>query len=143
MLERPVMTLERVRVCKRDGAWLADPHRLPARDGSGPGLWQKLTVYAGEQARHDGRPLYAAIVRRLREQRAAGATALRGFWGYHGDHRPHGDRFWSVRRRVPLVTVVLDTPENARRWFEVIDALTDETGLVTSEIVPARLTFSS
>jgi len=37
----------------------------------------------------------------------------------------------------PVVTVVVDTPERTRRWFEVVDELTDETGLVTSELVPA------
>ena len=31
----------------------------------------------------------------------------------------------------------MDTPGRTRRWFDIIDALTDETGLVTSEIVPA------
>ena len=55
-------------------------------------MWQKLMVYAGEQARTDGRPLYVELVRRLRAAGAAGATALRGIWGYHGDHAPHGDR---------------------------------------------------
>ena len=66
-----------------------------------------------------------------------GATSLRGTWGYHGDHAPHGDTFWQLRRRVPVITVVVDTPERIRRWFRVVDELTDETGLVTSELVPA------
>jgi hypothetical protein len=35
------------------------------------------------------------------------------------------------------VTVLLDTPANARRWFAVIDEMTAQTGLVTSEMVPA------
>ena len=73
----------------------------------------------------------------LREAGAAGATSLRGIWGYHGDHAPHGDSFWQLRRRVPVVTVIVDTPERIRDWFAIVDELTDETGLVTSEIVPA------
>ena len=48
-------------------------------------------VYASEQSRHDERPLYSELVRRLRGAGAAGATTLRGIWGYHGDHAPHGD----------------------------------------------------
>ena len=67
---------------------------------------------------------------------AAGATALRGVWGYHGDHEPHGDRSWSLRRHVPVLTVIVDTPERIREWFAIIDELTDEAGLVTSEMVP-------
>jgi hypothetical protein len=38
---------------------------------------------------------------------------------------------------VPVVTVIVDTPEHIGRWFAVVDGLTDETGLVTSEQVPA------
>jgi PII-like signaling protein len=36
---------------------------------------------------------YSALIRRLRREGAAGATSLRGLWGYHGDHRPHAERF--------------------------------------------------
>lgn len=136
-LARPLMTVERVRVCKRDGARLAPPHHLPGTDASGLGMWQKLMVHAGEQSRHAGRPLHLALIRALREAGAAGATSLRGIWGYSGEHDPHGDSFWQLRRRVPVLTVTVDTPERTRDWFAIIDELTDETGLVTSEMVPA------
>ena len=33
--------------------------------------------------------------------------------------------------------VQLDTPENMRRWFAIVDQLTEHSGLVTSELVPA------
>jgi PII-like signaling protein len=137
LLERPLITLERVRVCKRDGVKLAEPRALPEADPTGMAVWQKLIVYAGEQSRHAGHPLHGQIIRGLREAGAAGATSLRGIWGYHGDHEPHGDSFWQLRRRVPMLTVVVDTPARARGWFDLVDRLTDEAGLVTSEIVPA------
>jgi PII-like signaling protein len=137
MFSDPLFTLERVRVCKRDGRALAQPHSLAATDPSGLAIWQKLMVYCGEQSRHGDEPLYAALIRALRGAGAAGATALRGIWGYHGDHAPHGDRLWQLRRRVPVVTVIVDTPERIRHWFAIVHELTDETGLVTSEQVPA------
>jgi hypothetical protein len=43
------------------------------------------------------------IIRRLCASRAAGATSLRGIWGFHGDHAPHGDRPLRLRRGVPVV----------------------------------------
>ncbi len=137
MLEQPTLTLERVRVCKRDGESLAEPLRPPVADGAGLAYWQKLVVYTSEQSRFEGQPLHSALIRRLRLEGAAGATALRGQWGYHGAHRPHGEVFWSLRRHVPVLTVLLDTPENMARWYEIVDQMTGETGLVTSEIVPA------
>ncbi len=137
LLARPLLTLERVRVCKRDGRRLAEPAVLPARDPSGLGVWQKLMVITGEQSRHEGHPLHHQLIRRLREAGAAGATCLRGIWGYHGDHEPHGDALWQLRRHVPIITVVIDAPGRIRDWFAIVDQLTDETGVVTSEVVPA------
>lgn len=130
LLPRALMTLERVRVCKRDGRRLAEPHDAPAG-----GLWQKLMVHTGEQDRHDGHPLHDLVIARLRAAGARGATALRGIWGFRGDHPPHGDAFWSLRRHVPVLVVIVDTPERIRRAFAIVDELTAETGLVTSELV--------
>ena len=36
-----------------------------------------------------------------------------------------------------MVTVIVDTPERIARWFAIVDEVTGETGLVTSEMVPA------
>jgi PII-like signaling protein len=137
LVQRPLVTLERVRVCKRDGRRLAEPAPVPDHDPTGLGVWQKLMVYAGEQSRHAGHPLHHVLVRRLRAAGAAGATSLRGIWGYHGDHAPHGDSFWQLRRRVPVVCVIVDTPQRIGDWFAIVDEVTDEAGLVTSEMVPA------
>jgi PII-like signaling protein len=136
-LARPLMTLERVRVCKSDGRLLARPHELPGTDERGLAMWQKLMIYTSSSATHAGRPLHVEVVRRLRAAGAAGATSLRGIWGFHGDHAPHGDKFLQVRRHAPVTTISVDTPERTARWFEIVDELTAEHGLVTSEMVPA------
>jgi PII-like signaling protein len=137
MLERPVLTLERVRVCKVDGCRLAEPHTLGVADDDGLRTWVKLVVHADHDTRHRGRPLYVELVRRLRVARAGGATVLEGIWGYHGDRLPHGDRLLSVRRHVPTTTVIVDVPERIGDWFGIVDTVTDEGGVVTSELVPA------
>jgi len=141
LLPRPLLTLERVRICKRDGELLCTPSGLPtaepAEGASGLPVWHKLMVYTSEAALHDGQPVHRAIVRRLRGAGIAGATTLRGMWGFHGDHAPHGDRLLQLGRHVPAVTVVIDSPERIAAAFAVIDELTAEHGLVTSELVPA------
>jgi PII-like signaling protein len=136
-LAHPLITLERVRICKRAGERLAEPSQLPDSDASGLGVWQKLMVHAGQAARFGEHSLHDQLVRSLREAGAAGATSLRGIWGYQADEAPRGDSLWHLRRRVPVVTVILDTPQRIRQWFTVVDRVTAETGLVTSEIVPA------
>jgi PII-like signaling protein len=142
LLGRPLLTLERVRVCKIDGRMLAQPTALPSRDERGLALWQKLMVFTSEQARHGKTPLHVALIRRLRESGAAGATCLRGIWGFHGDRAPHGDRLLQLRRHVPVVTIIVDTPEAIGRSFQIVDEVTAQAGLVTSEMVPASATIA-
>jgi PII-like signaling protein len=142
LLRRPLLTLERVRICKRDGKLLCPPSALPGLTEAGPAasgmpLWRKLMVYTSEAALHDGQPIHRAIVRRLRAAGISGATTQRGIWGFHGDHPPHGDRLLQLGRHVPAVTIVIDSPERIAVAFGVIDELTAEQGLVTSETIPA------
>jgi PII-like signaling protein len=141
LLRRPLLTLERVRICKRDGELLGRPPSVlealaPAGETHLP-LAQKLMVYTSEAAVQDGQPIHRAIVRRLRSAGISGATTQRGMWGFHGDHPPHGDRLFQLGRRVPAVTIVIDAPERIQTAFDLIDDLTAEQGLVTCETVPA------
>lgn len=139
LIREPLLTLERVRVCKRDGELLAMPHELPGTDEHGMAIWQKLMVYTSNSTMHNGHPVHEEIIRRLRRSDAAGVTALQGIWGFHGDHAPHGERFFQLRRHVPVCTIAIDTPERTANSFAIIDELTSEHGLVTSEMVPARV----
>lgn len=137
LLRRSLITVERVRVCKRDGELVERPHATPATDEHGMAVWQKLTVYTSERALHDGQPVHRALVHRLRSSGARGATVLRGMWGFHGEAAPHGDRLLQLGRRVPVVTIVIDTPDRIATSFDIIDELTAEHGVVTCELVPA------
>ena len=136
LLDRPLLTLERVHIFKRDGRRLARCAAARQRR-AGMALWQKLMVYTSEAVKHQGQPVHRAIVRRLRSAGITGATTQRGIWGFHGDHAPHGDRLLQLGRHVPAVTVVIDTPDRIAAAFGVIDELTSERGLVTSETIPA------
>ena len=140
MMNQPLVTVERVQVCKRDGQLLARPPAIPALDSHGRELRQKLTIHTDESTHHDGAPIHRALVRRLWESEiVSGATVLRGIWGFHGDHKPHGDKLIQYGRQVPVTTIVVDTPDVIARSFDIIDEVTGRHGLVTSEMVPAQL----
>jgi PII-like signaling protein len=142
LLQAPLFTVERAQLCKRDGKLLARPATLPAADDNGRPLWQKLMVYTSEAALHDGVPIHRAAIRRLFESRTAnGATVLRGIWGFHDEHQPHGDTWLQLARRVPVTTIVVDSSDRIAASFDIIDELTGEHGLVTSELVPALLSI--
>jgi PII-like signaling protein len=137
MLQQPLLTLERLRICKRDGTMLNRMQFLPATDRQGRPLFQKIMIFTSEDATYAGRPIHRQLTRWLRRAGASGSTTLRGIWGFHGDTGPHGDRPFQIGRRVPTLTVVVDTPDRIAAVFPLIDELTSERGLVTSELVPA------
>jgi PII-like signaling protein len=137
LLRRPLLTLEQVRICKRDGELRCAPSELPGTGEHDMPLWHKLMVYTSEAALAGGQPIHRALVRKLRAAGISGATTQRGVWGFHGNHAPHGDRLLQAGRRVPAVTVVIDAPDRISRAFAIVDELTREHGLVTSETVPA------
>jgi PII-like signaling protein len=143
VLPNPLLTIERVRICKRDGELLARPQELPPTDEQGRTLWQKLMVHTAEGIRYDGLPIHRALVHRLMQSETAnGATVLRGTWGFHGNRKPHGDRLFQIARKVPVTTIIVDTPESVARSFDIVDELTTRHGLVTSEMVPAAVSLT-
>jgi PII-like signaling protein len=93
----------------------------------------RVTLVTSEIAAGDSGPLYVELIRRLREEGATGATALRGVWGFRGDGEPHGDRVLALRRDVPLVVEAVDTPERAARWREIALSLGGDQDLVYSQ----------
>lgn len=137
LLRQPLLTLERLRICKRDGTMLGRMQYLPATDSRGRPLFQKIMIFTSEDANYDGKPIHRQLTRWLRRAGAGGSTTLRGTWGFHGDTPPHGDRPFQIGRRVPTLTVVIDTPDRMATVFPIIDELTSERGLVTSELIPA------
>jgi PII-like signaling protein len=141
LIEEPVATLERVQICKAGGVLFAEPEAVPGRDPFGLQIWQKLIIHFEEQSKHQGHPLHLVLLRRLGEAGAAGATTLRGVRGFFGDRAPFAERLLSLRRRVPVHVVVIDSPGNMRRWWPIIDEVTARDGIVTSELVPAMHAF--
>lgn len=137
----PVMTVQKVYVCKRDGQLVSRPRVSPAGEPAGETARLKLPVYTSEAARHDGQPVHRAIAARLGPAAATAAsgisqvTTLRGIWGFHADHAPHGDHFPHRVRHVPVVTTVTGTPERITAAFDAVTALTAERGLVTLQTV--------
>ena len=95
----------------------------------------RVTLVTSEIAQCGSHPLYVALIHELRRSGAAGATALRGVWGFRGGREPHGDRVLALRRDVPLIVETVDGPEKAERWREMALELACDEGLVHSQSV--------
>lgn len=128
MLDDPVVTLERVAI----GA----PPPTPADESVGSQWWQKLMVHCGADASSDGRPLHLAVLDAIRAGGLAGATSLRGNWGFAAGSRPHGDSARALRRRTPVLTVAIDRPRAVERAWPALESLVAGAGVLTREWVP-------
>lgn len=93
-----------------------------------------LRIFIGENARHEHRPLYEAIVLKAREMHLAGATVLRGPMGFGHSSRLHTARILRLSEDLPFVVEIVDGEERINAFLPVLDAMMT-SGLVTIEQV--------
>jgi PII-like signaling protein len=93
-----------------------------------------LRIFVGESDRHEGRPLYQAIVERVRADGLAGATVLRGIEGFGADSRIHTSRILRLSEDLPVVIEIVDTADKIDAILPVLDEMVGE-GMVTVERV--------
>lgn len=93
-----------------------------------------LRIHISESDRHDGDPLYEAIVLRARESGLAGATVLRGAMGYGHSSRLHTSKILRLSEDLPLVIEIVDSDEKIQAFLPMVEGML-EKGLVTLEKV--------
>jgi len=95
---------------------------------------QLLRIFVGEADRHDGKPLYEAIVLKAREMQLAGATVLRGGLGYGHSSHLHSAKILRLSDDLPLVVEIVDNEEKIKAFLPVLDGMM-ASGLITLENV--------
>lgn len=95
---------------------------------------QLLRVIVGESDRHEGRPLYEAIVLKARELGLAGATATRAMMGFGASSHLHTAKVLRLSLDLPVTIEIVDRPEHIDRLLPFLDAAV-HGGLVTVEEV--------
>jgi hypothetical protein len=104
------------------------PNYLPAR---------LLRLHFTERDRHQGKPLYEAIIHKCQELKIAGATVFRGFEGY-GDtaeiHRSH-----ILTHDLPIVVQIVDTEENIQRLLPILEEMMDKGLIAMSDVNMVRI----
>jgi hypothetical protein len=93
-----------------------------------------VRIYLGESDQWRGRPLYQAILERLRERGLAGATVLRGIEGFGAKQHLHSTRILSLSHDLPILIEVVDTDEKVRAILPELDEMLAD-GLMTLEKV--------
>jgi len=96
-----------------------------------------LRLHFTERDRHQGKPLYEAIVDKCRDLKIAGATVLRGLEGY-GDtaeiHRSH-----VLKHDLPIVVQIVDSAENIERLVPIVEQMMDKGLIAISDVNVLRV----
>ena len=98
------------------------------------GQGRRVRVYFGECDRHEGKPLWSALLDCLRRHGAAGGTVTRGFAGYGAHSRVHSATIVDISADLPLVLEWIDSDARVEQVLPQILAMVDG-GMVTSEPV--------
>ena len=93
-----------------------------------------VRMYLGESDKWHGRPLYQAILERLRERGLAGATVLRGIEGFGANQHVHSTRILSLSEDLPVLIEAVDTEDKIRAILPELDQMVGD-GLITLEKV--------
>lgn len=91
-----------------------------------------LRIFIGESDRHDGKPLYEAIVLEARRRGMAGATVLRGIMGFGADSHMHTAKILRLSEDLPIIVEIVDTPDRIAEFLPDLDTMIQE-GLITLE----------
>jgi PII-like signaling protein len=91
-----------------------------------------MRIYIGERDKHDGRPLYEAIVRLLRERHFAGATVLRAIMGFGANARIRTQKVLDLSIDMPIVVECVDEESKIREVLPDLDRMIGG-GLITLE----------
>ena len=93
-----------------------------------------LRIFIGESDTWHGKPLYQAIVERVRAEGLAGATVVRGIEGFGADSHLHTSRILRLSEDLPVVIELVDTAERIESVLPLLDEMVAE-GMVTVENV--------
>ena len=96
-----------------------------------------LRIHISEADRHQGQPLYEALVEKCRELKISGATVFLGLEGFGetaGMHKAH-----LIGRDQPIVIAIVDTAENISRLVRAAEEMMDTGVMAISEVRARRV----
>jgi uncharacterized protein len=96
-----------------------------------------LRIHISEADRHQGKPLYEALVEKCRELKIGGATVFRGLEGFGetaGLHKSH-----LGRHDQPVVIAIVDSAENIDRVVRAAGEMMDTGMMAVSEVQAIRV----
>jgi len=93
-----------------------------------------VTIYIGEKNRHQGKPLYVALLEFLRHEGAMGATVTRGLAGFGARSRIRTASIIELSSDLPIKLEWIDHPEQVDRLMPRIRTMVGDGLITVSEL---------
>ena len=97
-----------------------------------------LRVFIGQSDQFEGKPLYEAIVQKVRELGLAGATVLRGSEGFGAHSVVHKSSLLEMSTDLPIVIEIVDADQKIQLLLPHLEKMVSE-GMITMEYVAILL----
>jgi uncharacterized protein len=92
----------------------------------------RIKIYTSENHKLDNKPLYEVVVKKALELQIAGATVIRGVYGYGAHHTIHSAKLLELSDNLPLIIEIVDVQEKIDRILPFLDTITGKA-VVTFE----------
>jgi len=93
------------------------------------GQGKLLRIFIGEQDRYEGKPLYEAILLKVRELGMAGCTVMRGIEGFGAGSRVvHTAKILRLSEDLPILIEIADTEDRISAALQELDAMINDAG---------------
>lgn len=99
------------------------------------GKAKMIRIHFGEDDKHEGKPLYQAIVEKCRQMDIAGVTVYRGIEGYGASTRIHRARhLLSFSSDAPIMAAIIDTEEKIASLIPALEPMLKEGLIAVSNV---------
>lgn len=87
-----------------------------------------LRIFIGEYDKHQGIPLYEALVLAAKKDGIAGATVLRGILSYGASSRIHTAKLLDLSSDLPLIIEIVDQQEKIDHFISIANTMIEQAG---------------
>ena len=91
-----------------------------------------MRIFIGEGDKHQGKPLYEALLHLFRERGIAGATVVRAIAGFGSSSKVHTEKVLRLSVDLPIIVEVVETAEAIESVLPDLDEMIGG-GLITLE----------
>lgn len=103
-----------------------------------PGMGKRIRIFIGESEEWQGKPLYRALLERVQQQGATGATVFRGIEGFGPHHHLSTERLPDIAENLPLIIDIVESDERIEALLPILDRMV-QRGMIT--VAPVEIIY--